>query len=124
MPVVDCGMLLRDHRWTVDSLFSTPGHPSPAATICERSKKNTAKGRRLSLCSRCLYAVVRLALRELEAAARLAAAVFFAFDFAGVAAHEAGIAQRRLELRVGFDQRPRDRSEEHTSELQSHSFIS
>ena len=53
------------------------------------------------------FLVVDLALRELEAAARLLAAVLFALDHARVAGHEAFLLERPAQVRLVIGQRAR-----------------
>src|SRR5690242_6243359 len=52
--------------------------------------------------------VLRSALRELLATTRFVQTDLLALDFARVARDEAGLRQRRLELRVVVDERARD----------------
>src|SRR5436190_22995485 len=58
--------------------------------------------------STCVRERGRSAFRELLAPPRLVQAHFLALDFARVARDEPGLRQRRLQLRVVLDQRPRD----------------
>src|SRR5436190_23513154 len=67
-----------------------------------------ARGRPFATDARTRIASGASALRELLATPRLVQAHFLALDFARVAGHEPGLRQRRFQLRVVLDQRPRD----------------